>query len=164
MGPSDRRLHPVSITRFPLTRFSPGAGLLRNPFVYTINAKIFQGLGPKRRESCNGDRVYRHGTVGPSAILYIHSYGIHIPMILDTFLYIYIPIFHIYIYIYIYIYSSDRLPPWYRRTVGYTVSFHNFKSQKIKLSVSNPKNTYVAYVSVLSQIFKLPGSRPQKQT
>ena len=21
-------------------------------------AKIFQGLGPKRRESCNGDRVY----------------------------------------------------------------------------------------------------------
>ena len=51
-------LHPVSITRFPLSRFSPGAGLLRNPFVYTINAKIFQGLGPKRRGSCNGDRVY----------------------------------------------------------------------------------------------------------
>ena len=50
-------LHPVSTTRFPLTRFSPGSGLLRNPFVYTINAKTFQGLGPKRRESCNGDRV-----------------------------------------------------------------------------------------------------------
>ena len=49
-------IHPVSITRFPLTRFSPGAGLLRNLF-YTINAKIFQGLGPKRRESCNGDPV-----------------------------------------------------------------------------------------------------------
>ena len=28
------RLHPVSITRFPLRRFSPGAGLLRNPFVH----------------------------------------------------------------------------------------------------------------------------------
>ena len=27
-------LHPVSITRFPLRRFSPGAGLLRNTFVY----------------------------------------------------------------------------------------------------------------------------------
>ena len=27
-------IHPVSITRFPLTRFSPGAGLLRNPFVH----------------------------------------------------------------------------------------------------------------------------------
>ena len=27
-------LHPVSITRFPLRRFSPGAGLLRNPFVH----------------------------------------------------------------------------------------------------------------------------------
>ena len=27
-------LHPVSITRFPLTRFSPGSGLLRNPFFH----------------------------------------------------------------------------------------------------------------------------------
>ena len=27
-------IHPVSITRFPLIIFSPGAGLLRNPFVY----------------------------------------------------------------------------------------------------------------------------------
>ena len=25
-------VHPVSITRFPLRRFSPGAGLLRNRF------------------------------------------------------------------------------------------------------------------------------------
>ena len=33
----------------------------------------------------------------------------------------------------------------------YTVSFHNLKSQKFKLSVSNPKNKYVAYVSELSQ-------------
>ena len=33
-----------------------------------------------------------------------------------------------------------------------TVSCHNFKSQKIKLSVSNPKNKYVAYLSVLSRI------------
>ena len=44
-----------------------------------------------------------------------------------------------------------------------TVNFHNFKSQIFKLSVSNPKNKYVAYLSVLSN-FKLPGSRPQKQT
>ena len=27
-------VHPVSITRFPLTRFSPGAGLLRSPFFH----------------------------------------------------------------------------------------------------------------------------------
>ena len=27
-------VHPVFITRFPLRRFSPGAGLLRNPFVH----------------------------------------------------------------------------------------------------------------------------------
>ena len=26
------KVHPVSITRFPLTRFSPGSGLLRNLF------------------------------------------------------------------------------------------------------------------------------------
>ena len=30
-----------------------------------------------------------------------------------------------------------------------TVSFHNFKSQNFKLSVSNPKSKYVAYLSVL---------------
>ena len=38
-----------------------------------------------------------------------------------------------------------------------TVSFHDFKSQKFKLSVSNPKNKYVAYVSVLSQISNCQG-------
>ena len=51
-------VHPVSITRFPLRRPSPGAGLLRNIFVHRYWHKIFQGLGPKRRESSNGDRVY----------------------------------------------------------------------------------------------------------
>ena len=38
-----------------------------------------------------------------------------------------------------------------------TVSFHNFKSQNLQLSVSNPKNKYVAYVSVLSQISNWQG-------
>ena len=38
-----------------------------------------------------------------------------------------------------------------------TVSFHNFKSQNFKLSVSNPKNKYVAYVSVLSHISNCQG-------
>ena len=33
-----------------------------------------------------------------------------------------------------------------------TVSFHNCKSQNFKLSVSNPKSKYVAYLSVPSQI------------
>ena len=37
------------------------------------------------------------------------------------------------------------------------VSFHNFKSQNFKLSVSNPKSKYVAYVSVLSQISNCQG-------
>ena len=34
----------------------------------------------------------------------------------------------------------------------HTVSFHNFKSQNFKLSVSNPKNKYVADLSVLSRV------------
>ena len=38
-----------------------------------------------------------------------------------------------------------------------TVSFHNFKSQHFKLSVSNPKSEYVAYLSVLSQISNCQG-------
>ena len=38
-----------------------------------------------------------------------------------------------------------------------TVSFHNFKSQNFKLSVSNPKNKYVAYASVLSQTSNCQG-------
>ena len=33
-----------------------------------------------------------------------------------------------------------------------TLTFHNFKSRNFKLSVSNPKNKHVAYVSVLSRI------------
>ena len=40
---------------------------------------------------------------------------------------------------------------------GSTVSFHNFKSQNFKLSVSNPKNKHVAYLSVLSQISNCQG-------
>ena len=38
-----------------------------------------------------------------------------------------------------------------------TVGFHNFKSQNFKLSVSNPKSKYVAYLSVLSQISNCQG-------
>ena len=38
-----------------------------------------------------------------------------------------------------------------------TVSFHNFKSQNFKLSVSNPRSKYVAYLSVLSQISNCQG-------
>ena len=41
--------------------------------------------------------------------------------------------------------------------VVYTVSFHNFKSQDFKSSVSNPKSKYVAYLSVLSRISNCQG-------
>ena len=40
---------------------------------------------------------------------------------------------------------------------GTTVSFHNFKSQNFKLSVSNPKSKDVAYLSVLSRISNCQG-------
>ena len=40
---------------------------------------------------------------------------------------------------------------------NHAVSFHNFKSQNFKLSVSNPKNKYVAYLSVLSRISNCQG-------
>ena len=69
-------IHPVSITRFPLSRFSQGAGLHRNPFLYTINAKTFQGLGPKRRESCNGDRCSQLSWENVNNI-WQHTVGFH---------------------------------------------------------------------------------------
>ena len=41
--PRPRLLHPVSITRFPLRRFSPGAGLLRNPFFHRWRLRFSRG-------------------------------------------------------------------------------------------------------------------------
>ena len=38
-----------------------------------------------------------------------------------------------------------------------TVRFHNFKSPNFKLRVSNPKNTYIACLSVLSRISNCQG-------
>ena len=43
------------------------------------------------------------------------------------------------------------------------VSFHDFKSQDFKSSVSNPKSKYVAYVSVLSQISNCQGLSRKNQ-
>ena len=64
---------------------------------------------------------------------------------------------HMYVYTHTYccycsLSGTNGNPRW--RLVGQidTVSFHNFKSQNFKLSVSNPKSKYVAYLSVLSQI------------
>ena len=39
----------------------------------SINAKIFQGLGPKRRESCNGDRVYDSRTGFIISTIYVSN-------------------------------------------------------------------------------------------
>ena len=64
---------------------------------------------------------------------------------------------YIYIYIYIHTHHDDQMHAADDDALNDddaipTVSFHNFKSQNLKLSVSNPKSKYVAYVSVLSQI------------
>ena len=44
-----------------------------------------------------------------------------------------------------------------------TVSFHNFKSRNFKLSVSNYKSKYVAYVSVLSRLSNSQGLGRKKK-
>ena len=81
-------------------------------------------------------------------------------------IYIYICQFYVRVYIYIYIYTyicnvfegpdPDTMLQSFQLNT-HTVSFHNFKSQNFKLSVSNPKSKYVAHLSVLSQISNCQG-------
>ena len=47
--------------------------------------------------------------------------------------------------------------PGPRIRMNITDSFHNFKSQNFRLSVSNPKSKHVVYLSVLSQISNCQG-------
>ena len=76
-------------------------------------------------------------------------------MILLLLLYLYIvDCLHLFIVSIIYLGSSAEYG-WRRQLP--TPTFHNFKSQNLKLSVSNPKRKYVAYVSVLSQISNCQG-------
>ena len=91
----------------------------------------------------------------------------------DTYLYISLSLY-IYIYIYIYTHLKIRKLKLWKPTVrgdlsggqrgregettdSPTLSFHNFKSRKFKLSVSNPTNKYVAHLSVLSRISNCQG-------
>ena len=53
--------------------------------------------------------------------------------------------------------------PLWHSACSSTVSFHNFKSQNLKLSVSNPKSKYVAYLSVLSRISNCQGLGRKKK-
>ena len=91
--------------------------------------------------------------------IYIHTY-IH-----DIYVCIYVLCVYTYMYIHMYIHiyththiscrsSPGRGKPWAAPCwlIAATVSFHNFKSQNFKLSVSNPKSKYVACLSALSQI------------
>ena len=70
---------------------------------------------------------------------------------ISTYIYIYT------IYIYIHPFAACRSCGRGQLIAFRTVSFHNCKSQNFKLSVSNPKSKYVAYLSVLSQISNCQG-------
>ena len=118
------------------------------------------------------DRVYIHIHICLCIYIYIYIYiYVYIFMYIYIYICIYIYIYicmYVYIYIYIHIHAARRwrarriAPRWRGSSVppaaiSRTVSFHNFKSQNSKLSVSNPKNKYVAYVSVLSRISNCQG-------
>ena len=95
--------------------------------------------------------TYMYIAPDPKKLLLYGERERDIEMCIHICIYIYIHICYrcidIHIYIYIYTVSLHVLEP-----VRLTVSFHNFKSQDFKLSVSNPKSKYVAYLSILSQI------------
>ena len=59
---------------------------------------------------------------------------------------------YMYMYVYMRMYAHACIGVYVCMLRMSTVSFHNFKSQNFKLSVSNPKSKHVAYLSVLSQI------------
>ena len=46
--------------KIPALKIFARGWVAQEPIFYTINAEIFQGLGPKRRESCHGDLVYEN--------------------------------------------------------------------------------------------------------
>ena len=137
--------------------------------------------------SCSSPRSYLYISISIYIYLYLYiSISLYIYISISLYLYISISRYlslslSIYKYIYIYIYICIYVYCMYKHveygvlwapnydnatssklTIGKhediaTVSFHNFKSQNVKLSVSNPNNTYVAYVSVLPQISNCQG-------
>ena len=101
-------LHPVSITRFPLSRFSPGAGLLRNPFFTLSTLRLSRGWVRK-----DGNLVMETGCSEVRRRALRDLAGVRGGALLGDMIYIYIHIFVIYLYmfmhirisIYIYIYT-----------------------------------------------------------
>ena len=54
---SNNTTTPGLHNKIPALKIFARGWVAQEPICYSINAKTFQGLGPKRRESCNGDRV-----------------------------------------------------------------------------------------------------------
>ena len=51
--------------KIPALKIFARGWVAQESICYTINAKIFQGLSPKRRESCNGDRGTHRSDLWP---------------------------------------------------------------------------------------------------
>ena len=51
------QLTPGLHNNIPAHKIFARVWVAQEPIFYTINGKTFQGLGPKRRESCDGDWV-----------------------------------------------------------------------------------------------------------
>ena len=119
-------LPPVSITRFPLIIFSPGAGLLRNPLFTLSRLRFSRGWVRKDgdlltetgctqavkavREAgitpADVDAVETWGEVLYIIYVYVYVYTLCVGHIeLHVCMYVYVCIYiHIYIYIYIHLY------------------------------------------------------------
>ena len=106
------RIHPVSKTRFPLRRFSPGAGLLRNPFFH--RSLRFSRVWVRK----DGNLVMETGCIRHKAMCARARASVphaRLPVCararlhVNTYIYIYTYIcIYIYIYIYIYIHMPAR--------------------------------------------------------
>ena len=90
-----------------------------------VLAKIFQGLGPKRRESSNGDQVYGQFSYFQFAKLY-HVVYIYIYIYIHVHMCIHVCM---YVYIYIYVYGCmDRCKGNFPTVSSRTFSSRNVKS------------------------------------
>ena len=89
-------LHPVSITRFPLRRFSPGAGLLRNHFLHRQWLRFSRGRVRKDGNLLTETRCRTTFVFARVCLVVIEMRKLRLQ-------------YSVYIYIYIYIYICTTI-------------------------------------------------------
>ena len=57
-NPRSAWVTPGLHNKIPAHKIFARVWVAQEPILFIVVAKIFQGLGPKRRKSCDGDRVY----------------------------------------------------------------------------------------------------------